>query len=921
MRSLMLHAVVFAGMFAAAFPAARGQAPLANEPIERVPLAGVQGPADPAPKEPPQPFSARMGVVLPAAMPTIQAPPIDLARVLAEDAAATTGALREGVSVPLEFHPAMGDMLAVPEAAGGGWLWVVDVRAPGAYGVRVHFAEFNLPKGAMAIVYDPRVPASLPAPYTERGRVGDGEFWAWTSWSDTARVEVYYPPAVGDERFRPCFVIDQALHIYRDPVLGVQETLREFSCHNDLECYPNWVQVGACVGRMQFTLNGSGFACSGGMLNNTSSDLTPYFMTARHCMQDSTGALGSLQVYWFFQRSGCTGSIPLMSSCPRSDVASYVRTDAGTDMSLVMIEGTVPRNLWWAGNDSASMANGTYLIGIHHPGGTRKRISFGSQYDWPNSCGATGLTSGLRVDWSSGTTEPGSSGSPLFISNGAFVGVDSCGTNQCPGSGYEAVYGSWFVGYGAFMSYLNNPGPDDSYENNDTCGTATNLNSYYNGTLYSLVVKVNDEDWYRINVPAFGSCTFRAVFTHANGDIDMQLRDGCGGTIVASSTGTGDSETINWTNNSATAREVYLRVYLYNDTRNVYYLDFARYGAPAPPNDACANASTIPAGGQGSNASGNTQGANTDGSAGCQTNSAADVWFRLSAPCTRTVYLSTEGSAFDTVLSVHTGCPGTAANQVACNDDANIFAGQYWSRLSFTANGGQTYYVRIAGYNGQFGSYSFDSNFDYASNDLCQNSATLSPGTYAFNNCTCETDGPPDDVCLAFNSNQIYKDFWIDYTPTCYGTLELNTFGSTLDTKVAVYANADNSTCPPGPNSAIACNDDANGTLQSRVVVQAVANRRYVFRIGSYWPTEGGPGLLNLLFTPNNPCIPPPPCAADANQDGQITPADVASFINRWSQSLSNGTLAGDFDGNGVVEPADVGAFVNAWFSALTNGC
>ena len=67
---------------------------------------------------------------------------------------------------------------------------------------------------------------------------------------------------------------------------------------------------------------------------------------------------------------------------------------------------------------------------------------------------------------------------------------------------------------------------------------------------------------------------------------------------------------------------------------------------------------------------------------------------------------------------------------------------------------------------------------------------------------------PPEDYCAYAASNQIYKDFWIGYTPPCYGTIEVNTFGSHFDTKIAVYANADNSTCPLGSNTAIACNDE-----------------------------------------------------------------------------------------------------------------
>ena len=64
-------------------------------------------------------------------------------------------------------------------------------------------------------------------------------------------------------------------------------------------------------------------------------------------------------------------------------------------------------------------------------------------------------------------------------------------------------------------------------------------------------------------------------------------------------------------------------------------------------------------------------------------------------------------------------------------------------------------------------------------------------------------------------------------------------------------------------------------------------------------------------------------CAADADCDGAVAPADIAVFINGWLASLRGaGALEdGDFDGNGYVEAADVAAYVNEWFRALLEGC
>ena len=45
-------------------------------------------------------------------------------------------------------------------------------------------------------------------------------------------------------------------------------------------------------------------------------------------------------------------------------------------------------------------------------------------------------------------------------------------------------------------------------------------------------------------------------------------------------------------------------------------------------------------------------------------------------------------------LSVHTGCPGTVANEVAC---AQYGCGA-WPQLSFDATAGEAYYIRVTGF-------------------------------------------------------------------------------------------------------------------------------------------------------------------------------------------------------------------------------
>jgi hypothetical protein len=876
-------------------------------PEQAIGAEGVAGPQDAAPKGAIQPLSAKLGVALPAIMPTQELPQLDITRYVEEDAVAT-GALREGIVRDFDgFDIAMGEWIQVP---GGGVLWVLDVKLPGAFGVRPHLSAMNLPQGAEMVVYDPSIPSNLPDPYVGRGPIGDGNFWAWTSWSDTARIEVYYPPAIADQAFNTNFVIDKVGHMYRNPATGAVSAWNEneLGCNQDVSCFPGWNDVRNCVGRMSFQIGAGFFSCSGAMMNNTSGDLTPYFMTARHCLEDNSQALSSLEVYWFFQTASCNAVPPAIGSVPRSTRSTYVLTTAATDMSMVMIEGVVPRNLWWTGSSlQTGVANGTQVVGIHHPDGTFKRLSSGPITTDSASCSATGLTQGMIVTWAGGVTERGSSGSPLFLTNGAMVGVDSCGFSSC--ADRRAWYGRWGSFNNTWATFIQNPGWDDSNENNDVCASATNLNVYFNGTLYSQIVKVNDEDWFRITVPALGTVNFASVFTNADGDIDMRMFNACGGAQLAQSTGTGNSETISWNNPNNFAQEVYLRVYLFNDTRNIYYLDFSRFAPTAPANNNCVNPQVVTITNQDQVIQGTTFAATTDGNATCGSSSASpDVWYRFTVDCPKQVTFSTFGATWDTVLSLHAGQCGNLV-EVDCNDDIN--PPQRHSEISAQLSPGTTYFLRVSGFNGAFGTFPLTVDVAGPSNDACSDVIDLPDvGLYNFSNCSATTDGPPDDVCLAFGSNQIYNDVWYAWSAPCEGEAVLDTFGSGFDTKVAVYLIPGGENCPEGPNSAFVCNDDANALLESQTAWQTLPNRRYILRIGSFNSNVGREGVFRVQFFP----------ASTRSDDECVGATDITlDANNQWTE----GWFTCTYTSNGPTEACigGDGQFYNDRWLAVTFPC
>ena len=73
------------------------------------------------------------------------------------------------------------------------------------------------------------------------------------------------------------------------------------------------------------------------------------------------------------------------------------------------------------------------------------------------------------------------------------------------------------------------------------------------------------------------------------------------------------------------------------------------------------------------------------------------VWYRFTPAANTTVTVSTQGSAFDTVLAVWRGTALGALTQVGCDDDAIAMGGA--SRIvNLALTGGQTYYFQVGGY-------------------------------------------------------------------------------------------------------------------------------------------------------------------------------------------------------------------------------
>ncbi len=279
-----------------------------------------------------------------------------------------------------------------------------------------------------------------------------------------------------------------------------------------------------------------------------------------------------------------------------------------------------------------------------------------------------------------------------------------------------------------------------------------------------------------------------------------------------------------------------------------------------PANDLCTAATILPGSGTyfGTNANSSTDG----GAIGCGPLSGNlgggrnDVFWRITTLGAGTVSIDTCGSDFDTMVTVHTGCPATPENRIACNDDCGGTCGLD-SCVSFAATSGTTYWIRVAGYAGATGSITLNVDGPFApGNNACANAFALTAGATVNGSVALATN----DGSASCGSSSSNPDVWYTFTAgPCGGTLTVDTCGthdrlaqdSGMDTVLSIHSG-----CPGTTGNQLVCNDDASpacgedaGLIRdSRASVALSANQTVLIRV-SHFSTAIDDGVFVLHAT------------------------------------------------------------------------
>ena len=369
-------------------------------------------------------------------VPVTQLEALDRQALLAEDAGRET-------------QPGVAPRFAIPQAAAislhtnGTWetardgtqVWRLRIHATKARSINLAFSHYHLPENAELHLFSEDGKYRI-RPFTAADNKPHGELWTPIVRGETLVLELQVPAQLRDEVRLEIGSINYGYRGFFEPV-----AVRSGACNVDVVC-PEGDDWQYPISTVAVISTGGGTFCTGFMVNNAEYDGTPYFMTANHCSIDA-GNAASLVTYWNYENSTCRPPGSPESGGPGDgtldefNTGSTFRAAGGaSDFTLVELDNQ-PDPAWdvgYAGWDARDQAT-SEAIAIHHPSTDEKRISF--EYD-PTSITAylsdtvDPNQTHIRVeDWDVGTTEPGSSGSPLFSPEGRVIGQLHGGYAAC----------------------------------------------------------------------------------------------------------------------------------------------------------------------------------------------------------------------------------------------------------------------------------------------------------------------------------------------------------------------------------------------------------------------------------------------------------------------------------------------------------
>ena len=318
----------------------------------------------------------------------------------------------------------------------GSSVWRLRIHSDKAKSLNLGFSKYQMPPGGSLMLYTPDY-ENILGPFTPADNEEHEELWTPIIEGDDIIVEVWLKENNKSN-------LELELKSVNHDFMGVNSIISG-SCNLDVICgevdgwgiVDNYRDIIQSVALTQ--LNGS-LRCTGFLVNNTAEDCKPLFMTANHCELTENNA-ASLVTYWNYENSTCRQ--PNSTESGNNGDGSFADFNTGSflrafwepsDFTIVELDDPVSptSNSYRAGWNAAENLPPDTVLTIHHPSRDEKRISFATEPVFIGDWNGSNTQDHVEVPfWDIGTTEGGSSGSPLFDNEKRVIGQLHGGSASC----------------------------------------------------------------------------------------------------------------------------------------------------------------------------------------------------------------------------------------------------------------------------------------------------------------------------------------------------------------------------------------------------------------------------------------------------------------------------------------------------------
>ena len=322
--------------------------------------------------------------------------------------------------------------------------WQLALGSDGAQAIALALTGVVLPSGA-TLTWATTSGLVTQGPYTSADIPASGAFYTPMVPGATGVLTLVL---AGSDTAGTALTVRDIQHIYAmmpategDGVVRPKATDTAGACNVDVVCPAGDAWRNEIRATVRYTIVDNAaqnvYACSAALINNTNNSEDPLLYTANHCTSGNN--VSSVVAYYNFQKAACNG--PAMSASGWSQTqtgSTLITSGTSSDYALLRMTSSVPSayNAYFNAWNASTASTASSGADIHHPSADVKKISLyttaATRTTVPFTVNnATNNDQVWGVNWSTGTTEEGSSGSNLLNQDHQVIGALSGGNGAC----------------------------------------------------------------------------------------------------------------------------------------------------------------------------------------------------------------------------------------------------------------------------------------------------------------------------------------------------------------------------------------------------------------------------------------------------------------------------------------------------------